>query len=619
MNATIKLFKALEISSKKTKQPSKNLLKETIKYGIVFSPQVIYNYEENELIKIAKDLGSSSEQLNNSFHKSWKKVANSSIEQLFLEQIIHYFTTYGLESVDAYSKDTVFIPAEKLDAIKNDIELIVIKGYTKKELKEKLLALLETGIALSEETINDVVEVAKLVELDKIDSIKNKEVKIILGSKLHIIPENPIEFLRLLVYTSTKKTLIIKNKKIINDIKEYKEHAYIGSLLIKYDKKYGYEKLSEIFYRYKPLFLAFKQKKPQLSQIINKIRKLAVKNHKPMKEDYLNNITANITRINKNELQKELDEANIFRKIRLAYALKFRTREVSSILYKIRNGKSYATSFEFDKQSYAKKIYEIVIASIVKDLKVKGKKIYIPEYINYALPATEKQFTGVFPSGTYITIPNDMIVGVHWENVKHNRIDLDLSMINMDGKVGWDGYWRDSNSSVLFSGDMTDAQKPNGASEFLYVKRQTEKSYIINLNYYNYKEETEVPFQIIVAKEKPDDFKHNYTVNPNNILTLTNTKINQKQKILGLLVVTSEGSKFYFAETYIGNNITSSGRDYVIHSKNYLYDYYRNTINLNELLVQAGAKIVEDKTEADIDLSPQSLEKDTIINLLLNQ
>ena len=35
-----------------------------------------------------------------------------------------------------------------------------------------------------------------------------------------------------------------------------------------------------------------------------------------------------------------------------------------------------------------------------------------------------------------------------------------------------------------------------------------------------------------------------------------------------------------------------------------------------DLLIKAGAILVEDKTEADIDLSPESLEKDTIINFL---
>ena len=84
--------------------------------------------------------------------------------------------------------------------------------------------------------------------------------------------------------------------------------------------------LSEIFYRFKPLFLALRSNQG-LRPIINKIRKLAVTHHKPMLEDYLNNITAIIKTgkgIDPKKLREELKKVNTFRKIRLAYALKYR-------------------------------------------------------------------------------------------------------------------------------------------------------------------------------------------------------------------------------------------------------------------------------------------------------
>ncbi|MBA7553678.1 hypothetical protein ES705_46274 [subsurface metagenome] len=105
----------------------------------------------------------------------------------------------------------------------------------------------------------------------------------------------------------------------------------------------------------------------------------------------------------------------------------------------------------------AKHVLAIVLDSITEDIgkNVKGKKIYIPDYINYSLPATEKQFTGNFPSGTYISIPQDMIVGIYWENVKHNVVDLDLSLISPAGKFGWDSRYRSDEGNILFSGDIT--------------------------------------------------------------------------------------------------------------------------------------------------------------------
>ena len=44
--------------------------------------------------------------------------------------------------------------------------------------------------------------------------------------------------------------------------------------------------------------------------------------------------------------------------------------------------------------------------------------------------------------------------------------------------------------------------------------------------------------------------------------------------------------------------------------------FFKNKISLNEVLDNAGAKLVKDVKKCDIDLSPENLEKDTILNLL---
>jgi len=653
MKATIRLFKAVPIEIKK-KKTDKELMKKTIKKGFIFAPEVISNYpDQDSLIKLVEEsVGITAEKLNSSFHKSWVKVKEADIEQLVVEQIAHYLTTYGKEQPEEYLEEKeeqwevdnlgnkiiglgdfksdkigtnyVYIPKEKLEIPELDIDglkLVVIKGYTKEELKVKLLNLLETGIALSKDTIDDVIEVATFVEVNEkdISNIKNKEVKTALYDYLNLFPENPVEFLRYIVFKATNKTLLIKNSDLIDEIKG-KKNLNIIKILDEYKKKYSLEKLAEIFYRFKPIFLAFRTNK-KLKTIINKIRKLAVENHKPMPEDYLNTITSKLKkneRIDKTKLTEELNRVNIFRKIRLAYALKFRTKDVNSILYKIRNGKGYATDFDFKKKGGIKVTLDIVLDSIVKDVSknVKGKKIYIPEYINYSLPSTEKQFTGNFPSGTYVSVPKDMIVGVNWKNVKSHRVDLDLSVISKDEKIGWDARYRTNSGNILFSGDMTDACGQNGATELFYIKKQVKKSLILLVNYYNFDNDVEVPFKIIVAKEEAKGFEKNYMVNSNNLISVAESKIDQKQKILGLLVTTLTGSRFYFVETYIGKSITSSNSEFVEHSRKYLFDFYQNTINLKDILDKAGAKIVEDKTKADIDLSPEELEKDSILNLL---
>lgn len=653
MKATIKLFKALPIKTRQKKLPTKELLEKTIKRGFIFSPEVIYNYSNyDELIKLVEEVfGITSEKVNASFHKSWKKVKEADIEQLIVEQIAHYLTTYGKKDTAGYmfqkmhlenwkvdnlgkkvisledldvekitDKDYIYIPKEALDIPEieiDEIKLVVIRGYTKPELKVKLLKLLNSGVALKEETINDVVDVALFVDIDEkdIEVVKNKEVRVILYNYLDLVPENPVEFLRYAVYLATDETLLIKSKELIAKIKEGKNIK-----IVKLFKNYDLKRLAEIFLRFKPIFLAFRTN-AELKRIINKIRKLAVNYHKPMPKDYLNEITAKIKKgeiIDIDRLKSELERVNTFRKIRLAYALKFRTKDVDSILYRIRNGKSYATDFSFSGKERAKIILAIVLDSITENIgkNVKGRKIYIPDHINYSLPATEKQFTGNFPSGTYISIPQDMIVGIYWENVKHNSIDLDLSLISPNvGKIGWDSNYRTEDRGILFSGDITDAYK--GATELFYVQRQLKDGLILFLNYYNYNSEVKVPFKIIVAKEKAKDFGNNYMVNPNNIVSVVQSEINQKQEILGLLITTMNESRFYFAETSIGMSITSSNSEFAENSRKYLISFYQNSIELKDVLFKAGAKLIDDKDKSDIDLSPESLEKDSILNLLL--
>lgn len=381
MKSTIRLFKALPITEKKKKQ-SRALLNYTIEKGFIFSPEIIHNYSEKELIQLSsvvhKEIGLTPKQLNSSFHKSWMKIKEADIRQLIVEQIFHYITTYGFETAGIYSNDSIYIPDEKLELPNSDgITLTIIRGYTKAELKEKTMSLLQTGIALNEDTINDVVDVALFVGIDDsdINSIKNKETKTILYDYLDMFPANPTEFLRYVVYRSTDKTLLIKDIATIERIKESRNISAF-KLFNKYKHKYGLEKLASIFYRFKPIFLAFRTNS-DLRPIINKIRKLAKKHHAPMPEDYLNEITAKIKSketIDINKLKEELAKVNIFRRIRLAYALKFRTKSPDSILYRIRNGKGYATDFRFNNKKIAKEVLDIVVDSIVSSLDIKGKK-----------------------------------------------------------------------------------------------------------------------------------------------------------------------------------------------------------------------------------------------------
>jgi len=687
--ATLRLFKAFPVFLSKSLPMGcleETIAKRTIPRGYVFSPTVLTNYRLEKLEEIMSMIeasyGVTAESLNASFHKSWAKIADTSQEELMVEQIAHYVTTYGKQAPLEYmqeketnfgvpdlpekiitlpdfdpkkmwDEDYIYIPQEALEIPKlivtEGIKLVIIKGYTKDELKLKLWELLQSGIALKEETVLDCVEVAKFVEFNdaEILGVKNKEVKIALYDQLEIVPLNPVEFLRYVVFKSTGETLLIKNKMLIEKIKEsdngvkglFDKYAYdMTTPLDPYTSKEGggLKRLAEIFYRFKPIFLAFKSE-GGMNTVINKIRKLAEKHHKPMPEDYLNTVTAKIKKHNladREQLNTELGKVNTFRKVRLAYALKYRTKDVDSILYKIRNGKGYATDFSITNQATTRHVLGIVLDSIIADVKknVSGKRIYIPDYIHYALPATEKQFTGMFPSGTYVTVPSDMIFGINWKNVPGHTVDLDLSVVGVDGKIGWDRNYKSDSGDILFSGDIVNAQGVNGATELFYVRKNIKESLILYVNYYNFDAEYPVPFKIVVTGRQSEkrEFKKNFMIDPNDLIAQSDSVATRKMKVLGLAVITPEECRFYFAEADVGNSITSGENKVAEQTRKYLFNFYEDSIDLKEVLEKAGANVVSEKFVdekvgvkeftvepiIDIDLSPEALEKDTIIRLL---
>ena len=668
ISSAVRLFKCIPLrepfSQEIVNDGFNDILKKTISRGFLLSPNVLNSFHKeklNEIVDIvSKELGISGEELNNSFHKSWGKVKNASIIQLVIEQLFHYITTYGYEKLDIYNKDTVYIPTEKLEIPKidiNEIKLTVINGYTLEEIKEKVFNLLSSGIALKEETTQDIIKILHHLNLTDSDiaNIKNNEVRCILYDLLIKTPSDPVELLRVLVYKSTDSTLLIKNRDLIDKIKEsYDNNLQVLFRLEEYINKFGIKRLAEIFYRYKPLFLALRHTNPLTKKYINKIRRLAKIYHKPLKEDFLNSITCKLKQgksIDLSKLKSELENVNSFRKIRLLYALKYYTLEPKAITYKIRNGKAYSKELS-DKHHLSKeKVKQVVytiIESIVKDIKpnVNGKKVYIPKDIVYSLPISEKQFNGNFPTGTRITLPQQkFIFGVHWFNYPpevmksfpnnddgyyddYDRVDLDLSLIDEKRKkIGWDAQRR--TDEVLFSGDMTDALQPHGASELYHITTNNQKEYLVLLNFYNHElygelENQKVPFSLVFAKgltsDEKQDFEKNYMIDPNKVLYNIKSNIKYGQKTIGFIKVDeNKQGYFYFMESLVGKNITSIDVKHLDYAVEYLKLFYSNTINLKVLLKHAGAIFVDTPEKSDIDLSYEKLEKDSLIKLFINQ
>lgn len=621
--STLRLFNAIQVESRNGVNYSPELLSRTIKNGYVLDPSI----EASEaLLNIIEDvIGISGEKANASFHKSWEIVRNSSIEQLVIQQIMHYVTTYGFERFGIVERDCtnnpfVYIPKEELDLpeITNDIPLVYIRAMTGEELLEEIINL-GSGIALAKETLADIMDIIQTNRFETffVEKIGNRELKAMLYDYYNIVPSEPVEFLRHVVSKLTDESLIIKNKQLIEKI-EKSNGKFLDTLM-----EDAPDDLATIFLRYKPLFLAMK-KISRNKTFYNQLRKKAKLMHSPLSEDYLNSVTKQIKtgKLNLDILQGKLKDATVFRKIRLAYALKHRMDSGDSIVYRVRNGRGWATEFIWSAKydDITQNALDIVCSSIAENVRknVEGKVIYIPERVHYTLPATEKQFTGHLPTGSYVTVPEDLIVGIHWFNSEHNRIDIDLSLLRISGKIGWDAGYRTADRDVMFSGDVTDAPRPRGATELFYMRAAQTESNLLMANYYNFWEGNECECKILVAKEKPRNFRKNYMIDVNNIIASAIVNLDKKQNVLGLITSVDGENRVYFANVAIGKSITSGNSLQMERTREFFVKSMTNSLELIDILKMAGATVVHRKPEEVeyIDLSAETLNKSTIINLI---
>lgn len=615
---TLRLFNAIQVQSKEQLNISDTIKQNCIKKGFILESNI---FPAPETIKDIEDvIGLSGEKANTTFHKNWKTIAETDRETLVAQQILHYITTYGFKTADIYSDSTIFIPNETLNIpeITEDLPITFIKGLTKEEILLEIIKLGKSGIALHSNTLDDIMDIVEYNKYnnDFISEIKNRELSTRLKDLYNIIPTEPVEYLRHVISKLTNQSLLIKNQDLIDKIHE-SNGKYLDELLQK-----APEDLASIFYRYRVLFLAMK-KISKNKNFFNRLRKQAKKLHKPLPEDFLNNVTSYIKSgyIDLEKLQDSLAKASVFRKIRLLYALHYRKNPANSIIYQIRNGKGWVDAFfphQWEDDEMLQALYNIVYDAIVKDIKpkVKGKTFYIPEYIKYALPATEKQFIGNIPNGSYVEVSDNIITGIHWCNLEGKTIDLDLATIGLSGKTGWDGDYTSDGESCIFSGDITSAPEPNGATEAFYIANGKTETKLITLNYYNYNSEYPVNFKFFIAKEKANKWGKNYTVNPNNILCSANSKLDKRETVIGAIA----NNKVIFANVSVGNKISSRDDEKSTRIRKYLEAKLLNPVDFNKILANAGALVIHNKPkdyEGDIiDLSPENLDKNSFIDLL---
>jgi hypothetical protein len=520
---------------------------------------------------------------NATFYKSWNDVISKNRFELFLDQIKHYATTYGTDF-----QGEVWTPnagSEQIDFA----NLKVILPITKQECNTRCCDMLYSGIALSSDTLIMCLDLIFSIDIEK---VKNKEALMHLHKKFNTVPKDTVEFVRYLVFLATGKTLLIKDSETLSALKSTR--IDLTSLV----NQIGIDRLAEVFFRFKPIFLALKKGN---EKTVNKLRRLANTKHKPMKIGFFEAVLSDTSLLP--QLPQKLEECNNFKKILLLQTILIRKKELEMRFFGIRNGKLWAKSEKSVDRTHYGLIYSIIYKSLIDSLSKNKTSVKIPNGVKITLPTSEKSFVGNYPLGTSFDLSNtDSIVGIHWRQTDGAN-DLDMSLINLDGtKYGWNSHFTNSDNTVVYSGDMTSA---NPEAVELFYSKQGIKPAIVKVNLFNGNPNSK--FKVFSATETITNLQRNYMVNPNNIRFMVDCEMDSTEKMLGVIT----GDKFILAQFKTGNKIVSGDS-----ITNQYTDYALKTLDcyldLEKVLIDAGFTI-NDGNES-IDLT--NLSKDTLIGLL---
>ncbi len=569
-----------------------------IKYGIVIMPDAIY--AKDVIINFFKNKKISGEELNKTFHKSWNKIKQSSRTELFIHQLLHYLSTYGTNF-----QGKTYIPAEKLDIPDLDLEkfeLLIINAIPVEELISRSLDILKKGIALKLETIRQLIDLITALgyKFTGKEGIKNKEANIILADRFNILPEEPTELFRFIIYNITGETLLINNSYLRNKISVYKSNINsIEKILLNTDNQI---KLAQIFNRYKDLFLSIKlnSNNCKLKKAINKISKLSKIHHKPIPVNPLNNLGHHS--LTDSDLHW-FENATPFALLRAIAWLSKLLDGRKHFFYKIRNGKIWVDEKEkIYNVEIIKHNFNWLLDKLKKKFNFQNKAFLVPDNIEYGIPTSEKNFVGNLPFGTSFTLEH-IVVGIRWFN-KWGARDLDLSALSLEGKIGWNSMYKNFEETLFYSGDMTNA--PNGAVEYLHARKLLNVPNLVFMNVYSGLESGS-EFDIIIAAGE-DEINVDYMMNPNNLIWIGHTASIKREMLIGFILPWNNQKQKYILMNLASNNLpVSSGTDEQIYLFiNALYEKFALGLKFNDLMKLLGAKIYYEN-------QLEELEKNNII------
>ena len=537
---------------------------------------------------------------NTTFYETIEDVISKDRLELFLDQILNYFTSYNL------GMDHPFIVNDKPVDLKK-LNVTHIKSISEEDVIERCQNMLYSGVALKQETIEKL-----LLILEKnfdINEVKNKEAQAFIAVNEGVFPEDAESSLRCLIYQVTGKTLMIKDKATIEKLK--KSDIIIPDYLI--------ERFSKIFFRFKPLFLALKKNN---AYKINRMRRMANNNKISFKQPFWNKIiTVMETHPGIDDtiifqlVKKNLKDINVFRMVSLYNSIQVRLVDPKYNVYVIRNGKVFAKvgKKKVETEQRVKrltKLKNILFDEIVKTVKnnIGNEIVELPLNINLACPTSEKNFMGEIPIYSWIDMNFDhSIIGINWKETDGAR-DLDLSFVSKGGyKIGWNSDYYDDSKEFVYSGDMTTANPE--ATELLYKRKSGDCIGIVHVNPYAFTNESFDDFLIgnncgrgkakykvffakeeINAKESYDKEILNYMVNPDNIIYYYDDII-EGEKVVGTFL----NNKFIFVNLQTSYRRVSDGNNVSYAVTDNLEQTHPHYLTLDKVLKAAQVNLTYNK------------------------
>ncbi len=628
INAVISLFKAVPFINSDVVAVDDAAL---MAHGVFVSP------EAKEALPcvgefadvIVKEHGYDLEKVNNTLHKSFGKVKNAPMMQLFVEQMLHYCSVYVQNGGDSTAADEVdsslvYIPAEALEVpVGNPVRVTVIRALTDAEIISRTKSML-SGMALSEQTMDALMEVVKHygVLAFSLDEVKNKEFKVRMMDELGVMPRRVGEFIRYLVFKKTGSSMVLHSKRAHKAFAENVEGFDATQALRGFVAQNGVETVAREFNRYKRHWLILRHDSAECAAIINRAHRLAKTVNVPMVLGVLDRIADESVSLA--DVKRELSNVTLWKKVSIANSLRRRAVNNVDALYTVRTGRAYAKKREAGAAfmtALRQAKLDAVIDAIVAEIRpvVEGKSFLLSEEMDFAFPTSEKSFVGCIPMYSTLALPKSAVVGIHWVNVvdqegRTERVDLDLHYTSSEHHVGWNTDWYDDDRrTILHSGDITDAPAPLGAAEAVYIPEGLNDFGALSLNCFT-SNTIPVPYTLFVGNSDDGKLERNCVLAAQEAaVTINGLEISSPADFLGFVESDEEGKQIHFCRTGLGSSIVSSYNEQMAIALEAVKATVATRLSLRELLEKAGARfeLGEDEEGWDFDLSLPALTKDS--------